>query len=59
MKTKLDDPTLIDVTAILARIQRALNIASDAESAKLFGVKPVTVAAWKSRNSMPLELVVQ
>ncbi|MDD4197604.1 MAG: helix-turn-helix domain-containing protein [Syntrophorhabdaceae bacterium] len=59
MKTKLDDPTLIDVTAILARIQRALNIASDAELAKLFGVKPVTVAAWKSRNSMPLELVVQ
>jgi hypothetical protein len=59
MKTKLDDPSIIDVPAILKRVQEFAGITNDRELADMFGVKPVTVASWKTRNLMPLELIVE
>ncbi|OPY84408.1 MAG: Bacteriophage CI repressor helix-turn-helix domain protein [Syntrophorhabdus sp. PtaU1.Bin153] len=59
MRTKLDDPSIIDVATILKRVQHFAGITNDRDLAGLFGVKPVTVASWKTRNLMPLELIVQ
>lgn len=43
---------------ILDEIKRQKGITSDAELARLFGVKPPTVTTWRTRNSVPYDAIV-
>lgn len=47
----------IDVKAVLDRAKLALGLKTDTELAKRLGIKPNTVATWRSRGSIDLNTV--
>ncbi len=47
------------VSEILERFKRVHGIKTDVELAKIFGLRPNTIAMWKMRNYIDLNLIVK
>ena len=50
---------MIDVKAIIDRLKSAFSVQTDIELAQLLEVSNKTVSSWRTRNSVPVEVVLQ
>lgn len=55
----MSDATTLNVPEILDRMKEACGINTDANLATHLGVSNKTVSSWRSRNSLPIEAVLQ
>lgn len=43
---------------VILRLKKELNVTKDADLARALGAKPETFTVWKTRNFLPIELIV-
>lgn len=55
----MSKPANLDIPAILERMKVAAGTSTDAQLAKRLDVSNKTISSWRSRNSLPIEAVLQ
>ena len=48
----------MDITLIINKLKEHLNIKFDKELADFLGIKPNTVATWKKRNTIDIDIIM-